>query len=88
MSCSSTTCTSTNYLETASPSGSNLGWLWRIPIAWLTGIAQFFERRSLRRELLALDDRLLADIGLSRQQIAEDALDRSRTRLTMWHVHR
>ena len=88
MSCSSTACTSTNYLETAAPSRSNFGWAWRIPLAGLTGIAQFFERRNLRRELLALDDRLLDDIGLSRQQIAEDALDRSPTRLTMWHVHR
>jgi uncharacterized protein YjiS (DUF1127 family) len=87
MSCGSTACTST-YIETASSPFSGIGWLWGILFAWLTAMAQFFERRSRYRELLELDDHLLADIGLSRHQVADDALKNSRTLLTIWHVNR
>jgi uncharacterized protein YjiS (DUF1127 family) len=88
MSCGSTACTSTTHIETASPWFSDVRWLWRISIAWLTIIAQFCEQRSRCRELLELDDHLLADIGLSRHQIADDALKNSRALLTIWHAYR
>jgi uncharacterized protein YjiS (DUF1127 family) len=88
MSCGNATCTSIDYRKPVSASFPRLKWSWRLTLEWLTEIARYCERWSQRRELLELDDRLLADIGLSRQQVAEDALKASRTRLTMWHVHR
>lgn len=45
----------------------NLTWLWKIPLAILNGIT----RRRQYNELLDLDDRFLADIGVSRTMIAE-----------------
>jgi uncharacterized protein YjiS (DUF1127 family) len=88
MSCGSTGGTSTTHIETASSWFSHACWLWRTSVVFLTQIAQFFERRSRRRELLELNDHLLADIGLSKHQVADDALDKSRTLLTTWHAHR
>ena len=63
MSCGSTTC---NNHEGASTSFPDLRWSWKIPLAWLAGIASGWERRYQRRQLLELDDHLLADIGVSR----------------------
>jgi uncharacterized protein YjiS (DUF1127 family) len=54
----------------------------------LTVFSRYFARRSTRRELLALNDHLLADIGLSKHDTSEDAVKSSRTCMTMWHVHR
>jgi uncharacterized protein YjiS (DUF1127 family) len=71
MSCGSTTCNSTNTLGAASPSFPDLRWSWKIPLAWLTGIALGWERRCQYRQLLELDDRLLADMGLSRTAVEE-----------------
>jgi uncharacterized protein YjiS (DUF1127 family) len=88
MSCGNGTCTSIHYRTPVSASLPHLRWSWQLPLEWLTKTAQYCERRSQRRELLELNDQLLADIGLSRHQVAEDALKDSRTRLTMWHVHR
>jgi uncharacterized protein YjiS (DUF1127 family) len=85
MSCGSTTCTSTNYLETAS-SFPDLGWSRQMPLAWLNRIALGWERRRQRRQLLELDDRLLSDIGISRQQAAEEALKSSWVRIMTWRV--
>jgi uncharacterized protein YjiS (DUF1127 family) len=51
-------------------------------------IAMGLERRHQRRELLGLDDRLLADIGISRGQAIEEALKSSWAHLLMWHVYR
>jgi uncharacterized protein YjiS (DUF1127 family) len=85
MSCGSTTCTSTN-LETASPSFPDPGWSRQIALAWLNRIVLGWERRRQRRQLLELDDRLLADIGISRQQAAEEALKSSRARIMTWRV--
>ncbi|UPJ50551.1 DUF1127 domain-containing protein [Bradyrhizobium sp. 200] len=66
MSCGSTTLNSTNNLEAPSPFPS-LRRSWKIPPAWLAGIALGWERRYQRRQLLEkFDDHLLADIGLSR----------------------
>ncbi len=38
---------------------------------WVAGLAAVWRRAALRRELEALDDRLLADIGLRRDQIPD-----------------
>jgi hypothetical protein len=71
MSCGSTTCNSTNTLGAASPIFPDLGWSWKILFAWLAGIALGRGRRSQYRHLLELDDRLLADIGVSRMPAEE-----------------
>lgn len=71
MSCGSITGNSTNTLDAASPSFPDLKWSWKIPLAWLAGIVLGWDRRRQYRELLELDDRLLADIGVSRAVVAE-----------------
>jgi uncharacterized protein YjiS (DUF1127 family) len=71
MSCGSTTLNSTDNLKAASPLFPSLRRAWKIPIAWLAGIALVWVRRSEYRELLELDDRLLADIGVSRTAVEE-----------------
>ena len=76
MPCGSTTCNSNNALSTnalgaALPSVSDIEWSWKIPFAWLVGIALCWERQYQYRELLELDDRLLADIGISRTAVEE-----------------
>jgi len=71
MPCGSTTCNSITTLGAASPVFSDLGWSWKIPLAWLAGLFLAWERRRQYRELLELDDHLLADIGISRTTIEE-----------------
>ncbi|WP_363318159.1 DUF1127 domain-containing protein [Bradyrhizobium sp.] len=44
---------------------------WKIPLAWLAGMASAGERRCQYKQLLELDDRLLADIGISRSAVEE-----------------
>jgi uncharacterized protein YjiS (DUF1127 family) len=96
MPCGSTTYIPTNDIETASPSRRDPGWFWQIPLSWLakiasriaSGIAMELERRHQRRGLLELDDRLLADIGISGDQAVEEALRSSRAHLLMWHIYR
>jgi uncharacterized protein YjiS (DUF1127 family) len=44
---------------------------WTILLAQLAGMASAWERRSQYKELLELDDRLLADMGLSRSTVEE-----------------
>lgn len=70
MACGSTINNSTNTLA-ASGSFPALGWSWRTPAAWLAGIALWLERRDQYRQLLELDDRLLADIGVSKANVEE-----------------
>ena len=70
MSCGSTTSNSTYTINPPSLSLPDVRW-WKIPLAWLAGIALAWERRSQYRELLELDDRLLADMGLSRTTVEE-----------------
>lgn len=82
MPCGSTTCNSTNTIGAVSPIFPDLGWSWKIPLAWLAGMARRWERRSRYRELLGLDDRILADIGISRTA-AEEAR-RSRLYMMAW----
>jgi uncharacterized protein YjiS (DUF1127 family) len=82
MSCGSTICTSTNYLETAA-SFPDPGWSRKIPLASLNGIALAWALRRQRRQLLELDDRLLSDVGISRRQAAEEAFKSSWARILM-----
>jgi len=86
MSCGSTISNSTDNLEAASPFFSDLRRFWKIPLAWLAGIALGWERRYQRRQLLQLDDRLLADIGLSRTAVEE--VRRSPLYLIAWRDSR
>jgi uncharacterized protein YjiS (DUF1127 family) len=71
MPCGSTIDDSTNTLDVVSASFPALGWSWKSPLAWLAGIVLWWERRSRYRELFELDDRLLADIGVSRTDVEE-----------------
>jgi uncharacterized protein YjiS (DUF1127 family) len=71
MPCGSTTGNSTNTLDAASASLPDLGWSWRIALAWLAGTILTWDRRRQYRELLELDDRLLDDIGVSRAHVEE-----------------
>ena len=84
MSCGSTTCNSATAFEATSSSFPNLGWSWKIPLAWLAGLR--WERQYQHRQLLELDDRLLADIGLSRTDVEE--VRRSHLYLTAWRDSR
>ena len=92
MPCGSTAYIPTNHIETASPSRRDPGWSWQIPLSWLakiaSRIAMGLERRYQREELLGLDDRLLADIGISREQAVEEALKSSWAHLLMWQLYR
>jgi uncharacterized protein YjiS (DUF1127 family) len=86
MSCGSTISNSTNNLKAASHSFPDLKWLWNIPLTWLAGIALRWERRHQCRQLLELDDHLLADIGLSRTAVEE--VRRSPLYLIAWRDSR
>ena len=96
MPCGSTIYIPTNHIETASPSRRDPGWSWQIPLSWLAKIASKIgskialelERRHQRRGLLELDDRLLADIGISREQAIEEALKSSWAHLLTWQIYR
>ncbi|SFH73737.1 DUF1127 domain-containing protein [Bradyrhizobium sp. Gha] len=66
MSCNSAVGPADTSLATHRPS-PNPSWLWKIPLAILNGL----ERRRQYNELLDLDDRFLADIGVTRTMIAE-----------------
>ena len=85
MSCGSTSGNSATTLD-ATPSFPDLGWSWKIPLAWLTGIALWLDRRYEYRQLLELDDHLLADIGLSRTAVEE--VRRSHLYLMAWRDSR
>ena len=89
----STSCASANDIQTASSSFHlssfpDRGWFWQIPISWLGGIAMRHERRRQYTQLLGLDDRPLADIGISRPDADEMALRSSCIGALMWHVYR
>jgi len=71
MPCGSTVYSSTNTLDATSPSLRDLGWFWKIPLAWLDRIATRWERHRQYKQLLQLDDRMLSDIGLSRTTVQE-----------------
>jgi uncharacterized protein YjiS (DUF1127 family) len=86
MSCGSTACT-TEYDLPASKPFAGFERLWQGPSAWLDKISRGCERRHQRRQLLELNDRLLADIGLSREQAVEEACKSFWTGETMWRVY-
>jgi uncharacterized protein YjiS (DUF1127 family) len=86
MSCGSTTGNSTNTLGAISPSFRDPGWSWKIPLAWLDGIALRWERRRQYRQLLELDDHLLSDIGMSRTTVEE--VRRSHLYMMAWRDSR
>jgi uncharacterized protein YjiS (DUF1127 family) len=92
MPCGSTTYIPTHHIEIASPSRRHPGWFWQIPLSGFAKIASRIvmglERRHERRELVELDDRLLADIGIAREQAIEEALKSSWTHLLMWQIYR
>lgn len=83
MSCGSTTSNSTYIIDAPSPPAP--GW-WEIPLAWLAEMAVGWERRYQYSQLLELDDRLLADMGLSRTAVEE--VRRSPLYLTAWRDSR
>jgi hypothetical protein len=70
MSCASTVCNSAYAIEATSLSLPSLKW-WNHPFAWLLGMTLAWERRCQYKQLLELDDRLLAGIGVSRTTIEE-----------------
>jgi len=67
MSSGSTIRNPTNNLATAS--FPDLRWSGHSPLAWLIEVALTWERRHQYGELLELNDHLLADIGLSREDV-------------------
>lgn len=87
MSCGSTNCT-TRYDIPASMPFAALEWLWQRPSVWLAKINDGCERSRQRRRLLELDYRLLADIGLSRDDAGEEARKSFWFGLTMWRLQR
>jgi uncharacterized protein YjiS (DUF1127 family) len=86
MSCGGTASNSATTLDATSPSFPDPGRSWKIPLAWLSGIALWLDRRYEVRQLLELDDHLLADIGLSRTDVEE--VRRSHLYLTAWRDSR
>jgi uncharacterized protein YjiS (DUF1127 family) len=82
MTCGRTTCNSIKTLDAALPSVPDPRWNWRNPLAWLTGLAMRWEREHRLREL---DDRLLADIGVSR---AAEEVRRSHLYMIAWRDSR
>ena len=71
MSCSSSTRGSTDTSHAALPAFPDLRRFWKFPLALLAEIALGLERRRQYSELLELDDRLLADIGVTRPTVEE-----------------
>lgn len=88
MSCSSANCASASDIQPALSSFPDRGRRRQIPLSWLAGIASWSEPRHQYRQLLELDDRLLADIGLSRQHAVEEALKSAWISALMWQAYR
>lgn len=74
MSCGGTTCTSTTKSDFF-VSKPLFGFHWRVPdpLAVLRKLAFMHERWRQRQHLRELDDRLLADVGLSRREALKEA---------------
>jgi uncharacterized protein YjiS (DUF1127 family) len=88
MSCGSTICTSTIYDLPASPPFAGFERFWPNLLAWLTRTSSTCDQHYQRRQLLELDDRLLADIGVARDRAVEEACKSGWIRLTMWRIYR
>jgi uncharacterized protein YjiS (DUF1127 family) len=69
MASDSTISNSNNTREAAS--FPTFRWSWKSPLAWLGGLALWLEERHQYKELLELDERLLADIGVSKPAAIE-----------------
>lgn len=82
MSCGSTTSNSAYIINPPSLPLPDLRW-WKLPLVWLAGMVCAWERRRQYGKLLELDDRLLADLGLSRSTVEE--VRRSPLYLEAWH---
>ena len=87
MSCGSTACT-TKYDIPASKPLAGIEWYWQKPSVWLAKVSRGCERRHERRRLLEPEDRLLADIGLSREHTVGEACRSFRIGVTMWRLRR
>ena len=64
MSCTTRSCSSSPYSYTWAP-------IWLIPV--LAAADRALQRRWQRQALIALDDRLLNDIGVTRDQAREES---------------
>ena len=71
MSCGSTTCSHSASLQIGigRPSAVHLP----SPLAWMQILKRQHDRWRQRRALLNLDDRLLADIGITREEAEREA---------------
>ena len=85
MSCGSTRSNSTYDDHVLARFFPDLRWR-KIPLAWLVAIVLAWERRCQYRQLLELDDRLLADMGISRTTVEE--VRRSPLYLIAWRDSR
>ncbi len=72
MSCGSTTFTSTETIIPASNSAFVHQGAERL-VRWIEAVSGIFCRRRQRQALLELEDHLLADIGLTREQAEQEA---------------
>ncbi|WP_375787740.1 DUF1127 domain-containing protein [Bradyrhizobium sp. Pha-3] len=87
MPCGGTINNSTNTLDAAaSASFPAFRGPRRTPAAWLAGLVLWLERQHQYRELLELDDWLLADIGVSKADVEE--VRRSPLYLDAWRDSR
>ena len=71
MPCGSTILSSTDTLDAATPARPDSRRSWKTLLGWLAGIALWWVWRPQHRQLHELDDRLLADIGMSRTAAKE-----------------
>ena len=71
MPCGSVIDNSIDTLDATSAPFPAFRWSWKMLFAWLIRIAVWWDRRDQYRQLLELDDRLLADIGVSRADVEE-----------------
>ena len=74
MSCGSQTRASANNTQTALSSLADRQRRRQIPLSRMAGVASRSEQTRQHGQLIDLDDRLLADIGLSRRHAVEEAL--------------
>lgn len=72
MSCGNTACVSTGTVAPA-PNGAYVHQGAERLVGWLEAISGMLSRRRQRRALLKLDDHLLDDIGLTRDQADKEA---------------
>ena len=72
MSCNSTTSISTETIVPTSDSAFVHQGAERL-VRWIEAVSGMFRRRHQRQAMLELDDHLLADIGLTREQAEQEA---------------